>query len=119
MVLKNTERYIRVMVKAGVEHGGNRYSVSLIQQRKAQLSKRRAHRIIYRRKIHDIFDMVRRLRTGDDAVTVPLVFMTYLNPIYVFGREKFFTLCEEVGISGVIVPDMPFEEKAELGSDGS
>lgn len=34
--------------------------------------------------------MVRRLRTGDDAVTIPLVFMTYLNPIYVFGREKFF-----------------------------
>ena len=60
--------------------------------------------------------MVRRLRSGDDAVTVPLVFMTYLNPIYVFGREKFFTLCEEVGISGVIVPDMPFEEKGELGS---
>ena len=55
------------------------------------------------------------MRTGDDAVTVPLVFMTYLNPIYVFGREKFFTLCEEVGISGVIVPDMPFEEKDELG----
>ena len=41
--------------------------------------------------------MVRRLRTGEDAVTIPLVFMTYLNPIYVFGREKFFTLCEEVG----------------------
>ncbi len=60
--------------------------------------------------------MVRRLRTGDDAVTIPLVFMTYLNPIYVFGREKFFTLCEEVGISGVIVPDMPFEEKGELAS---
>ncbi len=67
-------------------------------------------------KINDIFDMVRRLRTGDDAVTIPLVFMTYLNPIYVFGREKFFTLCEEVGISGVIVPDMPFEEKSELAS---
>ena len=46
-------------------------------------------------KIHDIFDMVCRLRTGEDAVTIPLVFMTYLNPIYVFGREKFFTLCEE------------------------
>ena len=67
-------------------------------------------------KINDIFDMVRRLRAGDDAVTIPLVFMTYLNPIYVFGREKFFTLCEEVGISGVIVPDMPFEEKGELAS---
>ena len=32
--------------------------------------------------------MARRLRTGEEAVTIPLVFMTYLNPIYVFGREK-------------------------------
>ena len=40
--------------------------------------------------------------------------MTYLNPVYVYGAEKFFARCEKAGISGIIVPDMPYEEKGEL-----
>ncbi len=58
-----------------------------------------------------LFDMVKNVR---DKVSIPLVFMTYINPIFVYGKEKFFTKCEEVGICGVIVPDLPFEEKDEL-----
>ena len=114
--IENTERYIRVMVKAGADmvEIGIPFSDPTAEGPVIQEASTRA--LSTGVKIHDIFDMVRRLRSGDDAVTVPLVFMTYLNPIYVFGREKFFTLCEEVGISGVIVPDMPFEEKGELGS---
>ena len=50
-----------------------------------------------------IFDMVASVRKKTD---IPLVFMTYLNP--------FFTKCEEVGINGIIIPDMPYEEKGEL-----
>lgn len=57
-----------------------------------------------------IFDMVRDLRTKTD---MPLVFMGYLNPVFHYGYEKFFTKCEEVGISGIIIPDMPYEEKGE------
>ena len=114
--IENTERYIRVMVKAGADmvEIGIPFSDPTAEGPVIQEASTRA--LSTGVKIHDIFDMVRRLRSGADAVTVPLVFMTYLNPIYVFGREKFFTLCEEVGISGVIVPDMPFEEKGELGS---
>ena len=112
--IENTERYIRVMVKAGADmvEIGIPFSDPTAEGPVIQEASTRA--LSTGVKINDIFDMVRRLRTGDDAVTVPLVFMTYLNPIYVFGREKFFTLCEEVGIAGVIVPDMPFEEKGEL-----
>ena len=114
--IENTERYIRVMVKAGADmvEIGIPFSDPTAEGPVIQEASTRA--LSTGVKINDIFDMVRRLRTGDDAVTVPLVFMTYLNPIYVFGREKFFTLCEEVGIAGVIVPDMPFEEKGELAS---
>ena len=114
--IENTERYIRVMVKAGADmiEIGIPFSDPTAEGPVIQAASTRA--LATGVKINDIFDMVRRLRTGDDAVTIPLVFMTYLNPIYVFGREKLFTLCEEVGISGVIVPDMPFEEKGELGS---
>lgn len=58
-----------------------------------------------------LFDMVVRLRKEID---IPLIFMTYANPIYVYGKERFMKRCSEVGIDGVIVPDIPFEEKAEL-----
>lgn len=58
-----------------------------------------------------IFDMVSRLRQKTD---IPLLFMMYLNTIYRFGTEKFFQLCKERSIDGVIVPDMPFEEKDEI-----
>ncbi len=58
-----------------------------------------------------LFDMVKRAR---QKVTVPMVFLTYLNPIYTYGKEKFMKRCAGCGIDGIIVPDMPFEEKAEL-----
>ncbi len=58
-----------------------------------------------------LFDLVIRLRKEID---IPLIFMTYMNPIYVYGTERFMERCAQVGIDGVIVPDVPFEEKAEL-----
>lgn len=58
-----------------------------------------------------LFDMVMRIRQKTD---VPLLFMTYLNPVYTYGKEKFLSRCAECGIDGIIVPDMPFEEKDEL-----
>lgn len=56
------------------------------------------------------FELVTRLRKETD---IPLVFMTYLNPVFKYGYDKFFSHCKEVGIDGLICPDMPFEEKAE------
>lgn len=58
-----------------------------------------------------LFDMVKRAR---QRVTVPMVFLTYLNPIYTYGKERFMKRCRECGVDGIIVPDMPFEEKGEL-----
>lgn len=57
-----------------------------------------------------VFDMVAELRKETD---MPLVFMTYLNIVFYYGYEKFFSNCEKVGISGIIIPDMPYEEKGE------
>src|SRR5690554_3725433 len=51
-----------------------------------------------------LFDMVLRIRQKTD---VPLLFMTYLNPIFTYGKEKFLSRCAECGIDGIIVPDMP------------
>lgn len=46
-----------------------------------------------------------------EEVTVPLVFMTYLNPIICYGVDKFVEDCAKNGVSGIIVPDLPYEEK--------
>lgn len=58
-----------------------------------------------------VFDMVRRLRK---TVKVPMVFMTYANVVFSYGAERFISTCREVGIDGVILPDIPFEEKGEF-----
>ena len=58
-----------------------------------------------------IFETVKKAR---EKVRVPMVFLTYLNPIFTYGKERFMERCRECGIQGVIVPDMPFEEKGEL-----
>lgn len=60
-----------------------------------------------------IFDMVAKLGS---KINSALAIMTYVNPIFVYGTEKFMAKCKEVGISAVIVPDTPFEEKEELSS---
>lgn len=58
-----------------------------------------------------VFDMVARIRP---QVTVPLVFLTYLNPVFRYGYDRFSQKCAEVGVDGFIIPDMPYEESAEL-----
>ena len=58
-----------------------------------------------------VFDLVRELRKD---VTVPMVFMTYANVVYSYDAEKFIRTCEEIGIDGLILPDLPFEEKDEF-----
>ncbi len=58
-----------------------------------------------------IFAFVRELRQD---VKIPMVFMTYANVVYSYGTEKFAAACAEVGIDGLILPDVPFEEKEEF-----
>ena len=60
---------------------------------------------------NDIFYMAEKLK---GKVNIPLVFMTYINPIFVYGKDKFFARCKQCNISGVIVADLPFEEKDEI-----
>ena len=59
----------------------------------------------------DVFDIVSEVRKKTD---VPLVFLTYINPVFFYGYEKFFKKCNELGVDGIISPDLPFEEKNEI-----
>ena len=63
--------------------------------------------------VDKLFEMIARVR---DDIKVPLVFMTYYNPIFAYGIEKFVDKCAVCGIDGLIVPDLPFEEQDELQS---
>lgn len=64
--------------------------------------------------VDDLFEMVKRVRTKID---IPLLFMTYANPVFAYGKERFMKNCQDCGIDGIIVPDLPFEEKDELASE--
>jgi len=64
--------------------------------------------------VDKLFDMVGRVREKVDA---PLLFMSYINPIYVYGKERFIAKCSHCGIDGVIVPDLPYEEHDELSTE--
>ena len=59
----------------------------------------------------NIFDLVRDLRRD---VEVPMVFMTYANVVFSYGSERFISTCREIGIDGLILPDIPYEEKEEF-----
>lgn len=47
---------------------------------------------------------------------IPICFMTYLNPVFRYGYDRFFAKCREIGVDGLICPDLPFEEKKEAES---
>lgn len=57
------------------------------------------------------FEIVRRVR---EKSQIPLAFMTYANPVFHYGYERFFARCGELGVDALIIPDMPYEEKQEM-----
>lgn len=58
-----------------------------------------------------VFDLVRRIRQNTQ---IPLVFMTYANVVFSYGTERFIKTAAEVGMDGLILPDVPYEEKEEF-----
>lgn len=60
-----------------------------------------------------VFEMVKRLR---ESISIPLVFMTYANVVYSYGKERFMERCKEASIDGLILPDVPYEEREEFAA---
>lgn len=58
-----------------------------------------------------IFSFVRDIRS---KISVPIIFVTYANVIFSYGSERFISACKDSGIEGVIVYDLPYEEKEEF-----
>lgn len=61
--------------------------------------------------VNGVFEITAKIRKESD---IPLVFLTYLNPVLHYGYDAFFARCKELGVDGIIIPDLPFEERSEL-----
>ena len=61
-------------------------------------------------RLDRVFEMAASLQ---GKIRVPIVFMTYLNPVFVYGYERFFKKCRDIGVCGIIIPDLPFEQQQE------
>lgn len=109
--LETTERLILAMAEAGADliEIGIPFSDPVAEGIVIQEADERALRSGC--TTDKLFEMISRVRK---KTNIPLLFMTYLNPIYVYGKEHFISQCKDCGIDGVIVPDMPFEENDEL-----
>lgn len=114
--LDATARYIETMASAGADliEVGIPFSDPAAEGPVIQAASERALKA--GTTMDKIFDMVENVRR---TVTIPLVFMTYLNPVFVYGAERFFKRCKELNVRGLIVPDMPFEEKDTLSEQAS
>lgn len=109
--LDKTKEYIREMIRGGADliEIGIPFSDPIAEGIVIQGANIRA--LSSGTTIEKIFKMVEEIRK---EISVPLVFLTYLNPVYNYGYDKFFNKCNEIGVDGIIIPDLPFEEKGEI-----
>ena len=109
--LETTERIVRAMAAAGADliELGIPFSDPTAEGPVIQAANVRA--LVAGTTTDRIFDMVRRLRADVDT---PMVFMTYANVVFSYDSERFISTCADIGIDGLILPDVPYEEKAEF-----
>lgn len=109
--VETTERLVLAMEAEGADlvEIGVPYSDPIAEGPVIQAANARALKNDVR--MDTLFGMVQKLR---ESTQIPLVFLLYLNCILQYGKERFFARCRECGVDGVIVPDLPYEESAEL-----
>jgi len=113
--VETTEQLIYTLVDAGVDiiEIGIPFSDPIAEGPVIQAASARA--LANGCTVDKLFEMVRRVRAHPSMpVGIPILFMTYVNPIFVYGKDRFLQRCVECSIDGVIVPDLPFEERDEL-----
>ncbi len=110
--LDKTLEYMQTMVKAGVSliEVGIPFSDPIAEGKTIEKADYRALKALT--TTDKIFDMLKEFRKINQDF--PLVFMTYVNPVFTYGYERFFKKCQEVNVSGIIIPDVPYEEKQEV-----
>ncbi len=115
--IESTKEYIKALIEAGstIIEIGIPFSDPIAEGKTIMEADERALKSGV--TTDKIFDMVKDIRK--EYPNYPLVFMTYLNPVFVYGYDKFFKKCKEVSISGIILADLSFEEKHEVSDVAS
>ncbi len=105
-----TEEYILAMAEAGADliEIGIPFSDPIAEGKVIESANMRA--LSAGTTPDKIFDVLKRVSKKIDT---PLVFLTYINPVFNYGYDKFFKKCKECGVSGIIIPDLPFDESLE------
>ena len=108
--LEASAEYILAMQDAGADmiELGIPFSDPVAEGEAIQASSLRA--LAAKTRPDKIFEMVASIK---NKMRIPMVFMTYLNPVFVYGYDRFFAECAKTGICGLIIPDLPFEEQGE------
>ncbi len=109
--VEKTEEIVLAMEEAGADiiEIGIPYSDPLADGPVIQAASQRA--LLNGVKVKDIMEMVGRLR---EKTQIPLLFLVYYNTIYVYGKERFAKQCKDMGIDGLIIPDLPLEERHDF-----
>lgn len=109
--LEKTIEYIKTMEKAGTSlvEIGIPFSDPIAEGPVIQEASVRA--LQNHVSVDDVFSIVKTIRQDSE---IPLCLMGYLNPVFHYGYDNFFQKCQEVGVDGVIIPDLPYEEKHEV-----
>ena len=109
--LETTEKMILSMAEAGMDmiEIGLPFSDPITETESMQKANIRA--LANGCTTDKVFDMMERVRSKCD---IPVIFMTYINPIFTYGKERFLQKCASCGISGLNIPDLPYEERGEI-----
>jgi tryptophan synthase alpha chain len=108
--VEKTKEFVREMIRAGADlvEIAIPFSDPIAEGQVIQEANIRA--LANGATVEKLFALVEDLRK---ETQVPLVFLTYLNPVFHYGYDAFFKRCADAGLDGIIVPDLPFEEQAE------
>lgn len=109
--IEDSVRYVKTMVDAGADliEVGVPFSDPIadgpvIMEADVRALKNHVH-------LPEVLDEVREIRKVTD---VPIVLLTYYNPVFNYGVDRFFETAREIGVDGVIIPDLPYEEQGEV-----
>lgn len=109
--LEKSEEYILAMARAGADliEIGIPFSDPVAEGEVIERADQRA--LAAGTTTDGVFELVSSVRGRTE---VPLLFLTYINPVFTYGYKRFFQRCREAGIDGIIIPDLPFEERGEI-----
>ncbi len=112
--LESTERFINKMIEAGTSliEIGIPFSDPIAEG--SVITKADIRALASGTTTDKIFDMIKNVRKKHPDF--PLVFMTYVNPVFSYGYDRFFKKAQELNMLGIIIPDMPIEEKDEAAN---